>query len=70
MQVVPGEPAARGGVMPYDIVRQVSGKKVETVEELLHEVTAVPVGTQLTLEVDRGGTIKKLEVTAAKRPRR
>lgn len=70
MQVVPGEPAARAGAQPYDIVTEVNGKKVATVEDLMAEVTATQVGQKLTLKIERNGKSQILEMKAAKRPGR
>ena len=68
MQVVPGEPAARAGAQPYDIVTEVNGKKVATVEELMTEVTGTGVGEKLRLKIERNGKTQALEMKAAKRP--
>ena len=68
MQVVPGEPAAQAGLQPYDIVTEVNGKKVTTVEALMSEVTSAEVGQKLRLQIERNGKAQNFEMKAAKRP--
>jgi serine protease Do len=69
-QVVPGEPAAKAGAQPFDIVTEINGQKVETVEDLMAAVTSVKVGAPIELKIDRSGKMAKLEMKAARRPTR
>jgi serine protease Do len=54
-RVLPGKPAALAGMQPYDIVRKINGKDVKTPEDLTHWVRRASPGSELKLEVVRGG---------------
>jgi serine protease Do len=72
--VVPGSPAASGGVKPGDVITRFDGNPVDAhVQEQLPQfnlmVMNVPIGKQVDLEVLREGKPVKLSVTTAVRER-
>ena len=60
--VVPGEAAARAGVLPGDVITKVNGKNVTLDQTLSYIVANLPVGTNVPIELTRNG--KKMSVTA------
>ena len=68
VEVLKGGPADRAGLRPGDVVRQVAGKKVGNVSELLTTVAALKPGTSAEFQVQRGTETLKLTVTSAQRP--
>lgn len=62
-------PAAIGGMLPGDVVRQVAGKTVHNVAQLLSAVAALAPGTAVDFQVERAGKEVVLSITPAARPR-
>jgi serine protease Do len=54
-KVTPGGPAAEAGVKSEDIVLALNGKPVKDGDDLVARIAEMPVGTKLTLTIDRGG---------------
>lgn len=73
-QVVPGSPASKAGLRPYDIITEFNGKKLETPSDLGVAVGDTDVGKTIALKVmrfDNRGNSKKdltLNVTLAENP--
>ncbi len=63
-QVVPGGPADKAGLKPYDVVVKINGKEIKNETELKVIVGATMPGNTLTLEIIRNGKrlIKKVKV--------
>jgi serine protease Do len=66
--LVPGGPAAHGGVQPGDVVVSVNGHDVGSATDLTREVAKVHAGDALRLEVYRDGKQKTVTITAGLRP--
>jgi S1-C subfamily serine protease len=66
--VAAGSPAERGGVIVGDVITAIGGKKTEDAEEVHAQLGTSSVGTQLAIDVLRGGTPKHLNVTVGERP--
>jgi serine protease Do len=67
--VVPGGPAAKGGVQPGDIVVSLNGQPVESSGQLTRAVALVPPGSDVNVVVLRkGGERKQLSFKVAQRP--
>ncbi len=66
--VTPGSPAARAGLRPYDILRAIDGKPVDTIDRVRDEVLRRDPGAKLTLTVWRDGQERKMVVTLAPMP--
>lgn len=60
-QVMPGQPAEKGGIKPKDVVLAVAGKPVNTPRDLQREVSMLPVGKEIPIRVFREG--KEIDVT-------
>ena len=62
-RVIPGSPAARGGLAVGDIVRNVNGHEVNDVEELRYLFATMAVGGKATLETSRGGASRTVSIS-------
>lgn len=63
LSVEQGGPAASAGVRPGDVIVELAGTKVESVEDLLGALRNTEPGRQVALVVDRGGRREELTVT-------
>lgn len=57
--VAKGGPAEKAGVKPDDIIVAINGRSIKDGDELVDRVSEMPVGTETTITVDRGG--KKMD---------
>ena len=62
-------PAFKAGVRPGDLMLEVQGHPVQTVSELLAQVSALKPGAQANLRVLRRSDELVLTVTPAQRPK-
>ena len=67
--VLQNGPAAQAGIRPGDVIRQVAGKPVATVGELLSSVAALKPGTPSKFGLLRRDQPLELDVTPGQRPR-
>ena len=61
-EVTPGSPAAKAGLKPGDLVVAVDGKPIDNAQDLRNAQGLKPLGSTLTLDVQRGS--KHLQVSA------
>jgi serine protease Do len=61
--VVPGEPAAAGGVRPDDVIVAIDGTPLDAPRDLQRVVSATPVGTKVRVALVRDGRETEVEVT-------
>jgi S1-C subfamily serine protease len=81
--VVPGGPAAKAGIeggsttatvegaevkLGGDIITEINGKKIATIEELVEEINEDKVGDEIELTIVSEGKTKQVNVTLGKRP--
>jgi serine protease Do len=66
-EVTKDGPAARAGLKGEDIITAINGKEVKNGDDLVSRVADTPVGTTVTLSVDRDGQKKEIPVTIADR---
>jgi serine protease Do len=66
--IVPGGPAARGGLQQGDVITRVNGQQVTPDQTVSYLVANSPVGGRIPLEVIRGGKRTTVYVTVAERP--
>jgi serine protease Do len=62
-QVKPQGPAGKAGVKDLDIITGLNGQQIRDSKELIDRVSETPVGTQVTLNIDRDG--KKIDIKLA-----
>lgn len=67
VRAVPGEPADRAGMKPYDVITEVNGKPVHSQFDLIREVTSVPVGKKAKIKILREGRSRVLDIEVATR---
>ncbi len=67
-QAIPGEPADKAGLKPYDIVISMNGKPVHSSLELIGVVTSVAVGTAVPVKVLRNGKEHEFSIKVSQRP--
>jgi serine protease Do len=68
VDVVPGDPADRGGVKPKDIILKVNGKMVASSRDLTNLAAGLVVGDTARVTILRNGSEKTLEIKIGKRP--
>ena len=56
VQVMPGSPAAEGGLQPGDVIVAIEGESVTSAEQVQQAVSQVRVGESLEIEVSRNGS--------------
>jgi len=62
-----GGPAEKAGVKPEDIILAVDGKPVKSGDDLVSRVAETPVGTEVTITVDRDGEKRDFPVVIGDR---
>lgn len=67
--VLQGGPAARAGIQPGDVIKQVAGRSVGNVTQLLSAVAALQPGSSVTLGLIRRTEQMELAVVPGVRPR-
>lgn len=65
--VTPGMPADKAGVKPEDIIIAIDGKPLKDGQELVNQISDLPIGSQVTLTVLRDKQKKDLRVTIGDR---
>ena len=65
MQAEPGKPAARGGLLPGDVIVAMDGKPVRNVDEVHRLLDAGSIGRKLPIKAVRGNDLVDVEVTPA-----
>ncbi|OGQ36891.1 MAG: hypothetical protein A3F16_01160 [Deltaproteobacteria bacterium RIFCSPHIGHO2_12_FULL_43_9] len=66
-EVFEGDPAAKAGVKPYDIIYEFDGKPITSQRDLITAVGASQVGTSATLKIYRDGKSKSFKVKLTER---
>jgi hypothetical protein len=66
--VAPGSPAETAGVKTGDVVTALDGKAVRNKEGFFEALADIPIGTKVSIDVQRGGTGIQLPVIVGKRP--
>ncbi len=63
-----GAPAAAGGVMAGDVIKRVGGQEITTPEDISIAIETRKPGERVTIEIERAGGRKTLDVTLGTRP--
>jgi putative serine protease PepD len=67
-RVVPGSPAAQGGLKVGDVITTYNGKSIPNASALTAAVTQSHVGEKVTFTVQRGGKTMQITVTLGNQP--
>lgn len=65
--VEPGSPAAQGGLMVGDVLLRLNGKALARLEHLLSILSELQAGTEVRLEVWRGGQVQTVSLKLGER---
>ena len=65
-----GSPAARAGLRPGDVIVELGGERIDTVEDLYSAIRRRDPGDPVELTVVRRGERRTIEVTLARLPER
>ena len=65
--VLPGNPAAKAGIRPGDVITALNGEKVRSSDDLLRKVAAIKPGGKALLSIWRSGATKEISVVVAER---
>lgn len=66
--VVPGSPAAIGGLQVNDVIVAINGQTINGVAQLVTKLWQYQVGTTVTLDVYRGNNLIYIQATLVERP--
>jgi S1-C subfamily serine protease len=65
VEVVPGSPASRAGLVPEDLIVKVDDSPVEGVDDLQRLMVADLIGTRVSVSIFRNGALRKLDLVPA-----
>jgi S1-C subfamily serine protease len=66
VEVMAGSPAEKAGILAGDVVKSLDGKPVKNMESILAILTDLKAGTNYSLSVLRGETMKDLSIQPVK----
>jgi serine protease Do len=67
-EIVPGGPGAAAGLEPGDVVQSIDGTPIHEARELSRDVLRQTIGSEVRLQVLRGGRTRDVRVRTAERP--
>jgi serine protease Do len=66
-EIFEGNPAAKAGILPHDLILEVDGKKIESSRDLTRVIAESGVGNSVEIKVLRNGEQKTFKVELAQR---
>lgn len=69
-EVFEGEPAAKAGMVVYDVITEINGKRITDGRQLVSAVSSYAPGTTIEVKILRGAKEKEIKVLVGKRPSR
>ncbi|TVQ65526.1 MAG: PDZ domain-containing protein, partial [Spirulina sp. DLM2.Bin59] len=63
LRVIPDSPAQQGGLQQGDVITQIAGEPVSDPMKVQQQIAARTVGDRLSLQIERNGELRDLEVT-------
>jgi serine protease Do len=69
-EVYDGEPAAKAGIQPYDVILSINGKRILDGRQLVNTVSSLEPGKSIDVKVLRAEKEKDFKVLVGKRPGR
>jgi serine protease Do len=67
-EIVPGGPSARAGLEIGDVIVAIDGTPVRESRDLMRQVLRRPIGSEVRLDVIRGGRARAIQLRTAERP--
>jgi serine protease Do len=67
-EVFPNQPAARAGILAYDVIRKINGEEIHDSRELVKSVEKLGVGQTANVEVLHDNRIKNVKVLVSEQP--
>jgi serine protease Do len=67
-EVLPGQAAAKAGILPYDVITMVNQDKISNPIDLTTRITSIKVGESADLTLIRKGKEKKITLKVGERP--
>lgn len=61
-------PAAKAGIQPGDVILQVGGRKIDSLEDVLNAAFYMTAGEQVPLTISRGGRLMDIQVVPSASP--
>ncbi len=68
LDVIEGSPADEAGLQPYDVIREVDQKKIETIEDFAGMIRERSIGDELLMRVIRNGSPEIVIAELGKQP--
>ena len=65
-QVVPGSPAARAGLQPGDVIREVAGRRADDVDAIQLAISTIPPSQPVSIGIERANRATTVTATLAK----
>ncbi len=66
--ILKGGPADRAGLQPGDVLKQIQGKPVNNITQLLNQISSLSPGTKTNALINRKGKDLEIEIQIGKRP--
>jgi membrane-associated protease RseP (regulator of RpoE activity) len=68
LDVMPGGPAQTSGLKPGDLVKNVAGQPMRSMDDFAKIVGTLPAGAKLSFQLERNGATQQVDVTLGRRP--
>jgi S1-C subfamily serine protease len=65
---VQDSPAEKAGVLPGDVILQVGGRKIDSLDDVLNAAFYMTAGEEVPLTVSRGGRLMDIKVVPSANP--
>lgn len=66
--IMPGTPGDKGGLKPYDIIKKINGRNIDSIRRLHNEIAKYVAGTEIKMEVLRNQKMKTLNIQLLEKP--
>ncbi|HWC89936.1 MAG TPA: PDZ domain-containing protein, partial [Pirellulales bacterium] len=67
-EVLPGGPAATGGLQSADLITAIAGRTIRTMDDMIQALAPLPAGQRVEFQINRAGVAQKVTVVLGARP--